>query len=374
MSGLAKFGLVVVVLGVLGLGTGWYLLNSNALEIPLEELEAKYKLPESKWLDLDGIRVHYVDQSPANVADPPVVVLSHASFMSLRSWDSLAAALLAKGWRVIRFDYLNAGLTSFDGKGVNDMSRNVMILTELPGRLGVTRFDLVGTSSGGQVAFMFAGQHPERVKRFVLINSGGMPRTAQSNPNRARGSWLDQYVNARYRSVGQWQKDLGGNMPSLKPVPADLVQLVYDMNRRAGGRPVAAAYLRNFKTGDTATYLAAVKAPTMILQGMSNPTLVHTEAEVQSYWMTGAPSMIRKYPKLGHYPYMESPDEVATDVIAFLSGQYDGELRQTVRAPMTVAPAASGDPAPTDATAGGAAPAGSVARSGAATARVAAAH
>jgi pimeloyl-ACP methyl ester carboxylesterase len=334
MSGIAKLVMALVVLAALALGIGAYLLNSSALEMPLEELEAKYKLPESKWLDLDGIRVHYVDQSPAGVADPPVVVLSHASFMSLRSWDSLAAALLAKGWRVIRMDYLNAGLTSYDGKGINDMSRNVMILTELPGKLGVTQFDLVGTSSGGQVAFMFAGQHPERVKRFVLINSGGMPRTAQSNPNRARGSWLDQYINARYRSIGQWQKDLGGNMPSLRPLPPELVQLVYDMNRRAGGRPVAAEYLRNFKTGDTATYLAAVKAPTMILQGMANPTLVHTEAEVQSYWMTGAPSLIRKYPKLGHYPYMESPAEVATDVIAFLSGQYDGELRQTVRAPL----------------------------------------
>ena len=262
---LSKLIVVLLALGVVALGVGWYLLNSSALEMPLAGLEAKYKLPDSKWMELDGIKVHYVDQAPANVTDAPVVVLSHASFMSLRSWDKLAAALVAKGWRVIRMDYLNAGLTSFDGKGINDMSRNVMILEELPARLGVTHFDLVGTSSGGQVAFMFAGRHPERVGRFVLINSGGMPRTAQSNPNRARGSWLDQYINARYRSLGQWEKDLGGNMPSLRPLPKELVELVYDMNRREGGRPVAAEYLRNFKTGDTATYLAAVQAPIILL-------------------------------------------------------------------------------------------------------------
>ena len=336
MSGIAKTLVGLLVFTVLGLGIGAWLLDSSALEIPLQELEAKYRLPDSKWLDLDGIRVHYVDQSPAGVADPPVVVLSHASFMSLRSWDGLAAALVAGGWRVIRMDYMNAGLTGFDGKGINDMERNVMILAELPAKLGVSRFDLVGTSSGGQIAFMFAGRHPERVGRFVLINSGGMPRTAQSNPNRPRGSWLARYVNARYRSLGQWQKDLGGNMPSLRPLPPQLVELVYDMNRREGGRAAAAAYLRNFKTGDTAAYLAAVQAPTMILQGMANPTLVHTEAEVQSYWMTAAPTLIRKYPKLGHYPYMESPAEVEADVIAFLSGRYDGELRRTVRAPVAL--------------------------------------
>ena len=175
-----------------------------------------------------------------------------------------------------------------------------------------------------------------------------MPRTGPSKPNRARGNGIQQFINSRYRSLAKWEEDLGGNMPSLRPLPKELVELVHDMNRRAGGRPAAAEYLKNFKTGDTATYLAAVQAPTMILQGMANPTLVHTEAEVQSYWMTGAPTLIRKYPKLGHYPYMESPDEVAADVIAFLSGQYDGELRQTVRAPVNVAASehAGGGPAP----------------------------
>lgn len=336
MNGISKLIGVLAAIAAVVLLAGYLVLNSSLLEIPLQELETKYQLPESRWIDIDGIKVHYVDQAPAGRTDAPVVVLSHASFMSLRSWDQLAAALLAKGYRVIRMDYMNAGLSGSDSKGINDMERNVTILTDLPGRLGVSHFDLVGTSSGGQIAFIFAGRHPERVGRFVLINSGGMPRTAQSNPNRARGSVISQFINSRYRSLAKWEEDLGGNMPSLRPVPKDLVQLVYDMNRREGLRPLAAQYLKNFRTGDTAAYLAAVKAPTMILQGMSNPTLVHTEAEVQSYWMTGAPTLIRKYPKLGHYPYLESPDEVASDVIAFLGGAYDGSLRQTVRAQVPV--------------------------------------
>jgi pimeloyl-ACP methyl ester carboxylesterase len=336
MNGISRLIGILVGLAALVLLVGYLVLNSSLLEIPLKDLSAKYQLPDSRWLDIDGIKVHYVDQAPAGATDAPVVVLSHASFMSLRSWDSLAAALLAKGYRVIRMDYMNAGLSGSDSKGINDMERNVTILAELPGRLGVSRFDLIGTSSGGQIAFIFAGRHPERVGRFVLINTGGMPRTPQSNPNRARGSAISQFINSRYRSLSKWEEDLGGNMPSLRPVPKDLAELVYDMNRREGGKPLAAQYLKNFRTGDTAAYLAAVKAPTMILQGMANPTLVHTEAEVQSYWMTGAPTLIRKYPKLGHYPYMESPDEVAADVIAWLGGQYDGDLRQTARLPVTV--------------------------------------
>ena len=312
---------------------GWLVLSRGWLEIPLAELEKKYTTPASRWIDIDGIRVHYFDESPRGVSNPPVVVLSHASFMSLRSWDSMAATLVRSGYRVIRMDYVNAGLTGFDTKGVNDMGRNVLILDELPGRLGVSRYHLVGTSSGGQIAFIHAGARPERVERFVLINSGGMPRTAQSNPNRGRGSAIHQWITQQYRSKSQWQEDLGRNIPSLRPLPPDLVEMVFDMNRRAGGRPAAIQYLKNFRTGDTAAYLAKVKAPTMILQGMANPTLVHTEAEIQSYWMTGAPTLIRKYPKYGHYPYLESATEVEGDVLRFLSGGYDTELRQTIRAP-----------------------------------------
>jgi pimeloyl-ACP methyl ester carboxylesterase len=326
VGGLVLLAVLVILGGYLTLSRGW-------LEIPYAALEKKYATPSSRWMDIDGMRVHYYDETPQNAVDPPVVVLSHASFMSLRSWDGMAAALLAKGYRVIRMDYLNAGLTSVDGKGINNVDRNVQILTELPQRLGVSRYDLVSTSSGGQIAFIHAGQHPERVRRLILINSGGMPRTPQSNPNRGRDSAIQQWITAQYHSLGQWQSDLERNIPSLRPLPPGLVEMVYDMNRREGGRPAGQQYLKNFRTGDTAAYLAAVKAPTMILQGMSNPTLVHTEAELQSYWMTGAPTLIKKYPKLGHYPYLESPQEVQADVLAFLSGEYDGRLKQTIRAP-----------------------------------------
>ncbi len=329
----------LLALTALVLFGAWLVLSRGWLEVTLADLEKKYATPASRWMQIDGIRVHYLDESPPGVTNPPVVVLSHASFMSLRSWDGLAGALLRNGYRVVRMDYLNAGLTSFDSKGINDLERNVLILRELPERLGIGRYHLIGTSSGGQVAFMHAGAHPERVERLILINSGGMPRTPQSDPNRRRGSALRQWVSQQYRSRSRWQADLGRNMPSLRSPPAALVEMVYDMNRRVGGRAAATEYLRNFRTGDTAKYLAKVRAPTMILQGMANPTLVHTEAELQSYWMTGAPTLIKKYPHYGHYPYIESPAEVAADVRRFVTGAFDSELRQTLRVPWTPAAA-----------------------------------
>ena len=56
--------------------------------------------------------------------------------------------------------------------------------------LKLTNVSLVGTSSGGIVAFRYAALNPEQVARLVLINSAGMPRTAATNPLRPRSTGL----------------------------------------------------------------------------------------------------------------------------------------------------------------------------------------
>ncbi|MGA1581515.1 MAG: hypothetical protein ACO35B_12625, partial [Luminiphilus sp.] len=56
------------------------------------------------------------------------------------------------------------------------------------------------------------------------------------------------------------------------------------------------------------------------------------EANVFQLWLTGAPSMLIKYPKLGHYAYIEEPDLIAKDFEDFLLGRHDDELRITQRA------------------------------------------
>ena len=55
-------------------------------------------------------------------------------------------------------------------------------------------------------------------------------------------------------------------------------------------------------------------------------------------WMTGAPTTIRKYDGLGHYPYIEDEQALFPDLSAFFAGELDGELRRTVRAKPDYAP------------------------------------
>jgi pimeloyl-ACP methyl ester carboxylesterase len=324
---IVKLIATLLVAGVVGVGIYAAMLEYGFFEMPLAELEKKYATPDSKFMEIDGVRVHYMDQGSGDA-----IVLLHASYNSLRTFDHMAGTLSQK-YRVVRFDFPTAGLTGPDPKQRYSIELNMQILDELTTKLGIETFALFGTSSGGPVAFRYAAEKPERVTRLILINSAGMPRTAVTNPNRPRGTSIDQWVAARYRSEAYWRRNLGTNFPSMPP-PEWLVEMAHDMNRRQGGRAEGALFMKNFKTGDPEQVLARVKAPTMIGWGMENPTVMHLEANVIQLWMTGAPTLLKKYPKVGHYFYLEIPDEVEKDIMDFLAGAKDGELRVTQRLPV----------------------------------------
>ena len=311
----ALAALLALTIGVLawGLENGWF-------EISLEELIERYALPDSRFVDVDGVRVHYVDQG----SGPPVVIL-HASFLSLRSWDA-AVESLTKQYRVVRLDLSGSGLTGADPTGRYGIDRNIELAQGVMAALNVQEAAMVGTSSGGIAAFRMAARFPEQVSRLVLINSAGMPRTAATNPLRARSGPVGQWIQSRLRTRGFWEKSMGENFALPYAPSAELVQRTYDMNRRAGGREISRLFLANFSTGDPQTELSRVTAPTLVLWGLENSTVMHLEADVFAHWLTAAPTMVRKYPGLGHYPYVEEPELISNDIAEFLSGRLDGQL------------------------------------------------
>lgn len=307
-----------------GFGVWVLMLTSGAFDMPLEDLRAKYELPNSQYIELDGIDVHYVDEGSG-----PPVVLAHASFHSLRAWDEMTAALTDR-FRIIRFDFPNAGLTGFDPQNRYSVEHYQDLISQLTEALGVDKFHLIGTSSGGTVAFRYAANNPDKIDRFILINSAGMPRTAVTNPNRPRGTNFSRWRYSYHQDWDYWVNALSQTVTS-RPPTEDHIEMAYDMNRREGRGEPARIFRRKYVTGDPSVVLDDITAPTMILWGMENPTVMHLEADIIQHWMTGAPTMIKKYPELGHYPYIEEPELVAADVAAFLLGEYDDQLRQTQR-------------------------------------------
>jgi pimeloyl-ACP methyl ester carboxylesterase len=297
--------------------------------LTLAEIRSKYQLPNSRYMNLDGVDLHYVDEGSGE----PIVLL-HASYMGLRSWDGIAAKLKSN-YRVIRLDFPNAGLSGPETKPVPPgkfdlIERNHEVLGRFVGALGLSRFSLVGTSSGGSVAFRYASRATDRVQRLILINSAGMPRTPQTDPLRERPEFVE-WSKMRVKPREFWAFSLTQTFIHPNKAPEWLIDQEYDFRRREGlEQTLVDDYV--FSTGDTEAILAGIRAPTLIMWGKANPIVMHLEADVFAFWMTGAPTVIRKYAGLGHYPYIENEAAVLPDLIAFLRGDLDAQLRRTIRA------------------------------------------
>jgi len=318
----------LVSIGVLAAAAGLaaWLLDSGALNIPLADLETRYATDDSRFAVVDGVRLHYMDQGAG-----AAVLLLHASFMNLRTWDDLASRLSAK-YRVIRPDFLISGLTGPDPRNEYSMERNQALAIGLMDQLGLDRFSVIGTSSGGIVAFRIAAEHPERVTRLALVNSAGMPRTAKTDPNRrSKTGSLGNWTRARYMSRGAVRDTLDMNFTAPHEPPGWLVDMNYDMWRRDGRREAAAIQMRSFRTGDPQATLADVRAPTLVLWGLDNATVMHLEADVFQHWLVNAPTYLKKYPGVGHYLYLEILGEFGDDIGNFLAGRLDAQFVRVTR-------------------------------------------
>ena len=147
----------------------------------------------------NGITLEVDDQGPVS-ADPLVLIMGLG--MQLIAWpQELVQLLVSRGFRVIRLDNRDAGLSQgFDQLGTPNMAWAGMRYTlHLPvhapygladmaadtvgvlDALGVARAHVCGASMGGMVAQHLAASHPGRVKSLTLMmTSTGARRLAQA--------------------------------------------------------------------------------------------------------------------------------------------------------------------------------------------------
>ncbi len=128
------------------------------------EMRARYSLPGSRFLELDGQTIHLVDQGSGMP-----IVLMHGSFGSLLNWNDWAQAL-ATDYRVIRFDLPRTGLSGSSPDGRYGPETNMQIIQALSRELQIEEFFLVATSSSGESAAAYAAEYPQKIKGLILSN------------------------------------------------------------------------------------------------------------------------------------------------------------------------------------------------------------
>lgn len=125
----------------------------------------------------------------------PIAVAIHGMTTPSTVWAEVAEGLGKIGYRVLVYDLYGRGLSDAPN-GPQDAAFFLRQLTDLLANQGVGQdLTIVGYSMGGSIATAFAGTHPERVKRLILLAPTGMGHAEDSATRFIRqvpivGDWL----------------------------------------------------------------------------------------------------------------------------------------------------------------------------------------
>jgi haloalkane dehalogenase len=129
---------------------------------------------ESRWLNLDGLRLHYLDEGSGEA-----VVAVHGN----PTWSFYYRNLvreLRDDYRVIVPDHMGCGLSDKPSDEAYDytLSRRIEDFSQLMDELGVEDINLVVHDWGGMIGCASAVRNVERIKRLVILNTAAFPLPA----------------------------------------------------------------------------------------------------------------------------------------------------------------------------------------------------
>jgi pimeloyl-ACP methyl ester carboxylesterase len=243
-------------------------------------------------IQANGLRIEVDDQGPRS-AEPVLLIMGLG--MQLIGWpDELVSMLLRHGFRVIRFDNRDAGLSQgFDHLGVPNLAwagirDTVGLKVKAPygiadmaadalgvlDALVVPKAHVCGASMGGMIAQHLAARHPRRVKSLVLMmTTSGSRRLPQAAPKvrRALLSRPDGRDPAAVVAHLTKVMTLIGS-PGYRPEPARLQQRLQMTVARAW-RPAGTArqITAVAADGDRSALLGCIAAPTRVIHGHDDP-------------------------------------------------------------------------------------------------------
>jgi pimeloyl-ACP methyl ester carboxylesterase len=120
---------------------------------------------------VEGVRLHWAELGEG--AKPPLVLI-HGLNDCYRTWKHLASRL-AVDRRVLMLDLPGHGLSERPD-ATYELEWYGRVVSSWLAALGLDRVDLVGHSFGGGVAQVLVCECPERIRRLVLVSSGGLGR------------------------------------------------------------------------------------------------------------------------------------------------------------------------------------------------------
>ncbi|MDE0966755.1 MAG: alpha/beta hydrolase [Flavobacteriaceae bacterium] len=284
-------------------------------DISLDKLKLKYANIQSSFISVKNIDIHYRDEG--NQTDSIPIILIHGTGASLHTFDDWTNKLKYSK-RVIRLDLPAYGLTGPFVDRDYSILNYTSFLKEFLETLDIKQCIIAGNSLGGEIAWNFALEKPDIVKKLILINSGGFPSSSKSVPIAFRLAQTP-VINKVVRFITPFfivRSSVENVFFDKSKVTDSLVERYFDLCLREGNRQ---AFIDRLGIGKRNNYIniSNIKQPTLILWGADDLLIPVENAYKFQNSLPNNKLVILE--NSGHVPMEENPFESIKHVIEFLN-------------------------------------------------------
>jgi len=305
-----KYALVLVLLLVVGV-CAIYWQN----DIPLTTLKEKYANEASKFVEIDGMSVHYRDEG--NASDTIPIVLIHGTGASLHTWEGWVQELKTEH-RVVRMDLPAYGLTGPNPTGDYSQEFYAEFIHHFLTKIGVKQCVLGGNSLGGAITWAHALKYPETVRKMILVDAAGYPMQSKSVPIAFQMARIPVVKNLfKYvtpRSVVE--SSIKNVYVQKEKVTLALVDRYFELSLREGNREAFISRIGRGFSDDNYLNIKTLKMPTLILWGEQDLLIPLHVAEKFHQDLPDDTLVVLK--NLGHTPMEEDAAQTVAVVKVFL--------------------------------------------------------
>jgi len=270
--------------------------------------------PADRFVSVNGLRIHYLDWGAEG--KPPLIML-HGIGRVAHTFDHIARHFTGK-YHVMAIDMRGHGDSGWDPKGaylVEDYTRDIEAFAE---QLHLRNIVIWGNSTGGRVAQVFAGLHPELVTAVISEDVG---------PERPReiADGFTSRVKREDETGWASEEELFANLKAGNSrTPDEILRAYahYGSKPRVDGRIVwkrDPAIGNGFVPTELWRFVREIKAPIIYILG-GRSTIVPAETQ-EDLKRTLPQVQIVTIPGAGHYPNEENPKEFLAIVDKFLAGK-----------------------------------------------------
>lgn len=245
--------------------------------------------------DVNGVRIHW--DAFGDPADPALLLIMGLATQMI-AWDEQFCEMLAaRGFRVIRFDNRDVGLSSrLDALGLPDVG--AMFQKALAGQpvtapytlrdmaldviglmdaLGIERAHVVGASMGGAIGQELAIHHAARVRSLTsIMSTSGKPGLPMGRPDAVALLFTPTPIDrdgycARQVQVARLLRGPGFPEDEAR----DAARAVRSFERGPSPAGAVRQLSATLASGDRTPGLRQVAVPTLVIHGDADPLLPH---------------------------------------------------------------------------------------------------